>query len=101
MFGLMVFYAGRSSPEVEHPIMDGVTQTPAKKLILVGIILVFIVFFNVFLTGYRMPLPDNTPDEMYRLMLKCWEYKPENRPNFEQIYTVVETLSGAYTVSFL
>ncbi|XP_060523708.1 tyrosine-protein kinase Fer isoform X2 [Cylas formicarius] len=46
--------------------------------------------------GYRMPAPENTPDEMYRLMLRCWEYKPENRPNFEQIYTVVETLCAAY-----
>ncbi|KAJ3640839.1 hypothetical protein Zmor_027376 [Zophobas morio] len=52
-------------------------------------------------SGYRMPAPENTPDEMYRLMLRCWEYKPENRPNFEQIYTVVETLCAAYRVSFL
>lgn len=51
--------------------------------------------------GYRMPAPENTPDEMYRLMLRCWEYKPESRPNFEQIYTVVETLCAAYRVSFL
>ncbi|XP_018576398.1 tyrosine-protein kinase Fer isoform X1 [Anoplophora glabripennis] len=51
-------------------------------------------------SGYRMPAPENTPDEMYRLMLRCWEYKPENRPNFEQIYTVVETLCAAYRVSF-
>ncbi|XP_023012456.2 tyrosine-protein kinase Fer isoform X2 [Leptinotarsa decemlineata] len=51
-------------------------------------------------SGYRMPAPENTPDEMYRLMLRCWEYKPENRPNFEQIYSVVETLCNAYRVSF-
>lgn len=51
-------------------------------------------------SGYRMPAPENTPDEMYRLMLRCWEYKPENRPNFEQIYTVVETLCNAYRAAF-
>ncbi|XP_028138880.1 tyrosine-protein kinase Fer isoform X2 [Diabrotica virgifera virgifera] len=51
-------------------------------------------------SGYRMPAPDNTPDEMYRLMLRCWEYKPENRPNFEQVYSVVETLCAAYRVTF-
>ncbi|XP_049842971.1 tyrosine-protein kinase Fer isoform X2 [Schistocerca gregaria] len=45
--------------------------------------------------GYRMPKPDGTPDEMYRLMLSCWEYKPEKRPHFDQILTVVETLYGA------
>ncbi|XP_014602816.1 PREDICTED: tyrosine-protein kinase Fps85D isoform X1 [Polistes canadensis] len=46
--------------------------------------------------GYRMPAPENAPDEIYRLMLRCWEYEPEKRPHFEQIYTVVETLSQAY-----
>ncbi|EZA48284.1 tyrosine-protein kinase Fer isoform X2 [Ooceraea biroi] len=46
--------------------------------------------------GYRMPAPDETPEEIYRLMLRCWEYEPEKRPHFEQIYTVVETLSQAY-----
>ncbi|KAG5898585.1 hypothetical protein JTB14_016597 [Gonioctena quinquepunctata] len=51
-------------------------------------------------SGYRMPAPENIPDEMYRLMLRCWEYNPENRPNFEQIYSVVETLCAAFRVSF-
>ncbi|XP_023289612.1 tyrosine-protein kinase Fer isoform X2 [Orussus abietinus] len=46
-------------------------------------------------SGYRMPAPDGTPDEMYRLMLRCWEYEPEKRPHFDQIYTVVETLAHA------
>ncbi|XP_014487740.1 PREDICTED: tyrosine-protein kinase Fps85D isoform X2 [Dinoponera quadriceps] len=46
--------------------------------------------------GYRMPAPDGTPDEIYRLMLRCWEYEPEKRPHFDQIYIVVETLSQAY-----
>ncbi|XP_076175281.1 tyrosine-protein kinase Fer isoform X2 [Ptiloglossa arizonensis] len=46
--------------------------------------------------GYRMPAPENTPDEIYRLMLRCWEYEPEKRPHFDYIYTVLETLSQAY-----
>lgn len=44
------------------------------------------------MTGYRMPAPDNTPQEMHRLMLKCWSYEPEARPHFEEIYNVVEAL---------
>ncbi|XP_066594620.1 tyrosine-protein kinase Fer isoform X1 [Prorops nasuta] len=47
-------------------------------------------------SGYRMPAPNGTPEEIYRLMLRCWEYEPEKRPHFDQIYTVVETLSQAY-----
>lgn len=42
--------------------------------------------------GYRMPAPDNTPPEMYRLMLKCWSYEAENRPHFDEIFTVVDAL---------
>ncbi|XP_023702182.2 tyrosine-protein kinase Fer isoform X2 [Cryptotermes secundus] len=47
-------------------------------------------------SGYRMPAPEGTPDEMYHLMLRCWEYEPENRPHFDQIYLVVDTLYGTH-----
>lgn len=54
-------------------------------------------FFQLdFFSGYRMPATEGTPDEIYRLMLRCWEYEPEKRPHFEQIYSIVETLSQAY-----
>lgn len=39
-----------------------------------------------------MSTPDNTPSEMYRLMLKCWSYESENRPHFDEIFTVVDLL---------
>ncbi|XP_049820478.1 tyrosine-protein kinase Fer isoform X2 [Aethina tumida] len=51
--------------------------------------------------GYRMPAPENTPEAMYSLMIQCWEYKPEARPNFEQIYSVVDSLCAAHRVAFL
>ncbi|XP_049304662.1 tyrosine-protein kinase Fer isoform X5 [Bactrocera dorsalis] len=42
--------------------------------------------------GYRMPTPENTPPEMYRLMLKCWCAEAEARPHFDEIYNVVDAL---------
>ncbi|XP_013097557.2 tyrosine-protein kinase Fer isoform X1 [Stomoxys calcitrans] len=42
--------------------------------------------------GYRMPAPDNTPLEMYRLMLQCWAAEAESRPHFDEIYNVVDAL---------
>lgn len=48
-----------------------------------------------------MPAPENTPEAMYSLMIQCWEYKPEARPNFEQIYSVVDSLCAAHRVAFL
>ncbi|GLV31114.1 FER tyrosine kinase [Carabus blaptoides fortunei] len=46
-------------------------------------------------TGYRMPAPEGTPDQMYCLMNRCWEYNPEKRPHFDEIFTVVDTLHDA------
>ncbi|XP_020717346.1 tyrosine-protein kinase Fer isoform X3 [Ceratitis capitata] len=42
--------------------------------------------------GYRMPTPENTPPEMYRLMLKCWSAEADARPHFDEIYNVVDAL---------
>ncbi|KAJ8675221.1 hypothetical protein QAD02_011007 [Eretmocerus hayati] len=49
--------------------------------------------------GYRMPAPDGTPEEIYRLMLQCWEYEPEKRPHFDQIFSVLDTLTQAYKLN--
>ncbi|KAK8754342.1 hypothetical protein OTU49_015674 [Cherax quadricarinatus] len=43
-------------------------------------------------SGYRMLAPPNTPEEMYQLMLKCWQYDPENRPHFPEIYAAVDNI---------
>uniref|UniRef100_UPI00398F1BEC tyrosine-protein kinase Fer isoform X3 n=1 Tax=Pristiophorus japonicus TaxID=55135 RepID=UPI00398F1BEC len=36
--------------------------------------------------GYRMSAPQKCPEEIYSIMLRCWEYKPENRPNFSDVH---------------
>ena len=43
-------------------------------------------------SGYRMPAPDGIPDEMYELMLRCWNYEPEDRPHFSEIHGAVALL---------
>ncbi|KAM9518963.1 tyrosine-protein kinase Fer isoform 1-T1 [Salvelinus alpinus] len=35
--------------------------------------------------GYRMSCPQKCPGEVYKVMQKCWEYKPENRPKFADL----------------
>ncbi|XP_060769292.1 tyrosine-protein kinase Fer isoform X1 [Neoarius graeffei] len=35
--------------------------------------------------GYRMLCPQKCPDEVYKIMQRCWDYKPENRPKFAEI----------------
>ncbi|XP_015113132.1 tyrosine-protein kinase Fer isoform X2 [Diachasma alloeum] len=46
--------------------------------------------------GYRLPAPDNTPDEVYKLMLRCWDYEPDKRPHFEQIYNIINALCQSH-----
>ena len=43
-----------------------------------------------------MPAPEGTPDDIYHLMLRCWEYEPENRPHFDQIFSAIDNLTQAY-----
>ncbi|XP_056393465.1 tyrosine-protein kinase Fer isoform X1 [Hyla sarda] len=32
--------------------------------------------------GYRMSAPQKCPEEVFKIMQRCWEYKPEDRPKF-------------------
>jgi len=56
---------------------QGMTNTRARELID---------------SGYRMPAPDGTPDDVYQLMLRCWQYDPEDRPHFAEIHSTVDLL---------
>uniref|UniRef100_A0A4W3J9Z6 Tyrosine-protein kinase n=1 Tax=Callorhinchus milii TaxID=7868 RepID=A0A4W3J9Z6_CALMI len=40
--------------------------------------------------GYRMPAPENTPFELYSVMGRCWMEKPEDRPTFDYLQSVLE-----------
>lgn len=40
--------------------------------------------------GYRMPRPDNCPEELYSIMIRCWKNRPEERPTFEYIQSVLD-----------
>ncbi|XP_062849605.1 tyrosine-protein kinase Lyn-like [Trichomycterus rosablanca] len=40
--------------------------------------------------GYRMSCPDNCPAELYEMMTTCWKSKPEERPTFDYMQSVLE-----------
>jgi len=56
---------------------QGMTNTRARELID---------------SGYRMPAPDGTPDEVYQLMLRCWQYDPDERPHFAELHAKIDLL---------
>uniref|UniRef100_A0A674CEW2 Tyrosine-protein kinase n=1 Tax=Salmo trutta TaxID=8032 RepID=A0A674CEW2_SALTR len=41
-------------------------------------------------SGYRMQRTDTCPQELYDIMLECWKNKPEDRPTFEYLQSVLE-----------
>ncbi|XP_060523893.1 proto-oncogene tyrosine-protein kinase ROS isoform X2 [Cylas formicarius] len=40
--------------------------------------------------GGRLGKPTDCPDDLYVLMLKCWEFEPENRPTFKYCLEVLD-----------
>lgn len=42
---------------------------------------------------YRMPCPDDCPEELYDIMMACWREKAEDRPTFEYLQ---DTLNDFY-----
>lgn len=40
--------------------------------------------------GYRMPQPNGCPTELYEIMQSCWKHKPEDRPTFDYMKSVLE-----------
>ncbi|KAI8484525.1 hypothetical protein Bbelb_377960 [Branchiostoma belcheri] len=47
--------------------------------------------------GYRMPKPRNCDEDLYQMMLQCWQRRPEDRPTFsdlvEQLKSMMEDKS--------
>jgi hypothetical protein len=40
--------------------------------------------------GYRMKRCDYCPEEVYdRLLMKCWQYNDDDRPNFLECYNIL------------
>ncbi|CAH1791170.1 unnamed protein product [Owenia fusiformis] len=42
--------------------------------------------------GYRMEKPDNCPDDLYDLMIRCWKVNPSDRPTFAELKIDLERM---------
>ena len=39
---------------------------------------------------YRMPIPKDCPEPLYKVMLDCWNKEPERRPTFKNLRIILE-----------
>jgi len=46
--------------------------------------------------GRRLPQPEHCHNSVYKLMLDCWQYDPENRPTFSEIRDRLELIKQDY-----
>ncbi|XP_072176875.1 uncharacterized protein [Diadema setosum] len=49
--------------------------------------------------GYRMERPEGCPVDVYKLMLKCWERKPGERPTFSEIHDEMNNMFQNSSIS--
>uniref|UniRef100_A0AAR2JW31 Platelet-derived growth factor receptor alpha n=1 Tax=Pygocentrus nattereri TaxID=42514 RepID=A0AAR2JW31_PYGNA len=49
-------------------------------------------FYNKIKSGYRMAKPEHASNDVYELMVKCWNNEPEKRPSFHSLSENVATL---------
>ena len=52
---------------------------------------------NRVMRGMRVPQRDYMTDEVYQLMLQCWQLDLDERPNFHQIKNELEQLQDDIT----
>lgn len=48
--------------------------------------------FRLLKTGYRMHQPEGCSDEIYRMMLSCWQPRPQDRPCFKELKQRLEDI---------
>ncbi|KAM6148913.1 tyrosine-protein kinase Fer [Erethizon dorsatum] len=47
--------------------------------------------------GYRMSAPQHCPEDISQIMMKCWDYKPENRPKFSDLVRELDIIKRKVT----
>ena len=48
--------------------------------------------------GYRLPQPSSCPEDIYQLMLSCWNGEPDKRPSFSSILESLNEIQKMYKV---
>uniref|UniRef100_A0AAY4DVT0 receptor protein-tyrosine kinase n=1 Tax=Denticeps clupeoides TaxID=299321 RepID=A0AAY4DVT0_9TELE len=59
-------------------------------------------FYNKIKSGYRMAQPEHASNDVYDMMMRCWNSEPEKRPSFHNLSeTVASQLPSGYKMVHL
>ncbi len=53
---------------------------------------------NAVYGGYRLPPPENVPKDIWAMILKCWSWKADQRPSFDEIEQVIVDNLGSNNI---
>ena len=79
----MIPYAAMSNSEAVDKVIEGSLVLPPYLK-------------NV---GYRLPKPKDCPDEVYSIMMSCWDVDPAKRPSFEEILNKLSKLCAVFNLT--
>ncbi|XP_067030240.1 fibroblast growth factor receptor 2-like isoform X4 [Acropora muricata] len=51
---------------------------------------------NLLQQGYRMPKPDHVDDDLYQIMMNCWQSEPEARPSFSDLTQQLQRMENQH-----
>ena len=51
--------------------------------------------------GYKMPKHKDCPDEVYSIMLKCWNLDPPNRPTFSYLQDYFDNFNTSHASEYV
>lgn len=101
MFGLLEWFYGKSEVWVSLLIV-------AQTILLINFILGAFPYKELsndqviafVLQGKRLERPESCTDQLYELMLRCWQTCPENRPQFADISRQLDVDNAKLYVDF-
>ncbi|XP_078379935.1 tyrosine-protein kinase receptor Tie-1-like [Oculina patagonica] len=59
------------------------------------------VIANKLQKGYRMPKPKHVDDQLYQIMLQCWQENPNDRPTFSKLKDTITRMAQSNNETYV